>query len=84
LKAIREYAAAHDIKVVNVHRAEGVSGTKESPDRPAWSEQMTGFTRTACAGSQEVQMLLARFGTLPDPVCPGPNNGTGLNKGFPL
>ena len=43
LKAIREYAAAHDIKVVNVYREKGVSGTKESADRPAWSELMTAL-----------------------------------------
>ncbi len=41
LKAIREYAAAHDTKIVNVYREMGVSGTKESADRPAWSELMT-------------------------------------------
>jgi len=41
LKAIREYAAAHDIRIVNVYREEGVSGTKESADRPAWTELMT-------------------------------------------
>ena len=43
LKAIREYAAAHDTKIVNVYREEGVSGTKESADRPAWSELMTAL-----------------------------------------
>ena len=43
LKAIREYAAAHDIRIVNVYREEGVSGTKESADRPAWSELMTAL-----------------------------------------
>src|SRR3954468_17765159 len=43
LKAIKEYAAAHDIKIVNVYREEGVSGTKESADRPAWSELMTAL-----------------------------------------
>jgi DNA invertase Pin-like site-specific DNA recombinase len=43
LKAIREYAAAHDIKIVTVYREEGVSGTKESADRPAWSELMTAL-----------------------------------------
>ncbi len=41
LKAIKEYAAAHDIKIVRVFREEGVSGTAESMDRPAWSELMT-------------------------------------------
>jgi DNA invertase Pin-like site-specific DNA recombinase len=40
LKATKEYAAAHDIKIVNVYREEGVSGAKESADRPAWSELM--------------------------------------------
>ena len=43
LKAIRDYAAAHDLKVVNVYREEGVSGTEESADRPAWSELMTAL-----------------------------------------
>src|ERR1035438_5139146 len=43
LKAIREYAAAHDTKIVNVYREMGVSGTKESADRPAWSELMTAL-----------------------------------------
>ena len=43
LKAIKEYAAAHDMKIVNVYREEGVSGTKESADRPAWSELMTAL-----------------------------------------
>src|SRR5579863_8723769 len=43
LKAIREYAAGHDLKIVNVYREEGVSGTKESADRPAWSELMTAL-----------------------------------------
>lgn len=43
LKAIKEYAAAHQMKIVNVYREEGVSGTKESADRPAWSELMTAL-----------------------------------------
>ncbi len=43
LKAIREYAAANGIKLVNIYREEGVSGTKESMDRPAWSELMTAL-----------------------------------------
>jgi DNA invertase Pin-like site-specific DNA recombinase len=43
LKAIREYAAAHELKIVNVYREEGVSGTKESADRAAWSELMTAL-----------------------------------------
>src|ERR1044072_8809774 len=40
LKAIKEYAATHDIKIVKVFREEGVRGTTESADRPAWSELM--------------------------------------------
>lgn len=43
LKAIKEYAATHGMKIVNVYREEGVSGTKESADRPAWSELMTAL-----------------------------------------
>jgi DNA invertase Pin-like site-specific DNA recombinase len=43
LKAIREYAAAQGIKIINVYREEGVSGTKESAARPAWSELMTAL-----------------------------------------
>lgn len=43
LKAIKEYAVARDIRIVNVYREEGVSGTKESADRPAWSELMTAL-----------------------------------------
>jgi len=42
-KAIREYAASHDIKIVNVYREEGVSGTTESANRPAWSDLMTAL-----------------------------------------
>jgi DNA invertase Pin-like site-specific DNA recombinase len=43
LKAIREYAAAHSVRIVNVYREEGVSGTADSADRPAWSELMTAL-----------------------------------------
>jgi DNA invertase Pin-like site-specific DNA recombinase len=43
LKSIREYAAAHDIKIVNVYREEGTSGTKKSGERPAWCELMTAL-----------------------------------------
>jgi DNA invertase Pin-like site-specific DNA recombinase len=43
LKAIREYAAAHDIKIVTVYREEGVTGSKESMDRPAFAEMMTAL-----------------------------------------
>src|ERR1041385_5430170 len=43
LQAIKTYAAAQDIKIVQVFREEGVTGTKESLDRPAWSEMMTAL-----------------------------------------
>jgi hypothetical protein len=31
------------MKIVNVYREEGVSGMKESADRPAWCELMTAL-----------------------------------------
>ncbi|HUQ94755.1 MAG TPA: recombinase family protein [Bryobacteraceae bacterium] len=40
-KAIREYAASNDMKLVRVFREKGVSGTIDSMDRPAWRELMT-------------------------------------------
>ena len=43
LQAIKAYAAAHDIRVVRVFREEGVTGTKESMDRPAWAEMVTAL-----------------------------------------
>ena len=43
LKAIRQYAESHDMKIVNVFREEGVSGTVESANRPAWAELMTAL-----------------------------------------
>lgn len=43
LKAIREYAAAHDLKIVNVYREEGVSGATDSLDRPAFSNMMAAL-----------------------------------------
>ncbi|MFN7939096.1 MAG: recombinase family protein [Bryobacteraceae bacterium] len=42
-KAVKEYAAAHGIKIVRIFREEGVSGTTDSADRPAWSELMTAL-----------------------------------------
>jgi DNA invertase Pin-like site-specific DNA recombinase len=39
-KAIREYAAAHGIKIVREFKEEGVSGTKELDNRPALLELM--------------------------------------------
>jgi DNA invertase Pin-like site-specific DNA recombinase len=38
LQAIKAYASAHNIRIVRVFREEGVTGTKESMDRPMWSE----------------------------------------------
>jgi DNA invertase Pin-like site-specific DNA recombinase len=43
LQAIRKYAAEHDIKIVRIFREEGVSGARESMDRPAWSEMVTAL-----------------------------------------
>ena len=40
LKAIREYAKGHDIRIVKIYREEGVSGTKELENRPALLEMM--------------------------------------------
>ena len=40
LAAIKRYAAANDLKIVRVFQEEGVSGTKETMDRPAWAEMM--------------------------------------------
>ena len=38
--AIRTYAVAHDFKLMREFREEGVSGTIETMDRPAWAEMM--------------------------------------------
>ena len=40
LKAIREYAKGHDIRIVKIYREERVSGTKELENRPALLEMM--------------------------------------------
>jgi DNA invertase Pin-like site-specific DNA recombinase len=40
LETIRRYAAAHDIKIAHVYRDEGVSGTKDLENRPAFVEMM--------------------------------------------
>jgi DNA invertase Pin-like site-specific DNA recombinase len=40
LTAIKEHAMAHNLRIKAVYREEGVTGTKESMDRPAWSEMM--------------------------------------------
>jgi site-specific DNA recombinase len=41
--AIKAYAAKHAIKIVREFREEGVSGTVESMNRPAFSEMMTAL-----------------------------------------
>lgn len=43
LQAIKAYAADHDFKIVEVFREEGVAGTKESMDRPAWAQMITAL-----------------------------------------
>jgi DNA invertase Pin-like site-specific DNA recombinase len=40
-KAVKEYAAAHEIRIVRVFREKGVSGTKDLEDRPAFLAMMT-------------------------------------------
>jgi DNA invertase Pin-like site-specific DNA recombinase len=40
LKAVKEYAASHDLKIVKVFREEGVSGAVECMDRPTWAEMV--------------------------------------------
>ena len=43
LGAIKQYAATNDIKIAQVFREEGVTGTKETMDRPAWSEMIAAL-----------------------------------------
>ncbi len=43
LAAIKAYAAANGVKIVRVFREEGVSGTVENMNRPAWQELMTAL-----------------------------------------
>jgi DNA invertase Pin-like site-specific DNA recombinase len=40
LEAIKRYALAHNLRIVKVFREEGVTGTKESTERPAWAAMM--------------------------------------------
>ena len=40
LKAIREYAKAHDIRIAKIYREEGVSGTKDMENRPCASPKL--------------------------------------------
>jgi DNA invertase Pin-like site-specific DNA recombinase len=43
LEAVKKYAAANDIKIVKVYREEGVSGTTEWENRPAFAEMMAAM-----------------------------------------
>jgi DNA invertase Pin-like site-specific DNA recombinase len=43
LEAIKKYAAANGIKVAKVYREEGVSGTTDWEDRPAFAEMMAAL-----------------------------------------
>ena len=43
MAAIKAYAKLHDIRIVKWFREEGVTGTKETMDRPAWLEMMTAL-----------------------------------------
>ena len=43
LEAIKRYAAEHDVKIMRTFRDEGVSGTKDLEDRPAFVEMMTAL-----------------------------------------
>lgn len=43
LAAVRAYAKEQGIRIVSVFREEGVTGSKETMDRPAWSEMMTAL-----------------------------------------
>ena len=40
LKAIQEYAERNDIRIADVFREKGVTGARETMDRPAWRELM--------------------------------------------
>jgi site-specific DNA recombinase len=43
LTAIKGYAKQHAIRIVDIFREEGVSGTRETMDRPAWTAMMTAL-----------------------------------------
>jgi len=43
LQAIKAYATAHEFKIVEVFREEGVTGTMESMVRPAWSTMISAL-----------------------------------------
>jgi len=41
LKSINQYAAANQLRIVEVFEERGVTGTRETMDRPAWRDLMT-------------------------------------------
>jgi DNA invertase Pin-like site-specific DNA recombinase len=41
--AIKSYAKDHDIRIVKTFREEGVTGSKETMDRPAWVDMMSAL-----------------------------------------
>jgi DNA invertase Pin-like site-specific DNA recombinase len=41
--AIKAYAAAHDFRIIREFREEGVRGSIETMDRPAWAEMMAAL-----------------------------------------
>jgi DNA invertase Pin-like site-specific DNA recombinase len=41
--AIKAYAAAHDCKIMREFREEGINGSMETMDRPAWAEMMAAL-----------------------------------------
>jgi site-specific DNA recombinase len=41
--AIKAYAKQHGVRIVKVFREEGVTGTKDAMDRPAWVDMMTAL-----------------------------------------
>jgi DNA invertase Pin-like site-specific DNA recombinase len=43
LEAVKQYAGAHDIKIVKVYREEGVSGTKGMDERATFNEMVTAL-----------------------------------------
>ena len=43
LAAVKQYAKEHGIRIVQVFREEGVTGTRESMERPAWSDMVTAL-----------------------------------------
>jgi DNA invertase Pin-like site-specific DNA recombinase len=43
LGAIKQYATANDIKITHVFQEEGITGTRETMDRPAWSEMIAAL-----------------------------------------